>query len=315
MKHRVRSLRDWVRRVGMRVRCERLRLSRQTTVTIVNYHQVTDEATRNWGPWRYAVTPRVFETHVSRLASRYDVVTMDDILAYIEDDSRSLPTNTAVVTFDDGYENTLKQAVPILERHGVPATVYISTGLLGTAGPFEFRLAAALMHVDLSSIDSSDFDFLSGPLSDGYRRAYEQLRRPVKWKPPKIRERLLNALKRDTPERASQMLTADQVRTLADRDLITVAAHGHEHVPLTTLSESLLRENIDTTVAQFANVLGKVPRHFSYPYGAHDESVQNAVSEAGFRTAVTTGSRMVHVNQLAAMQFSIPRIDGSVYTV
>jgi peptidoglycan/xylan/chitin deacetylase (PgdA/CDA1 family) len=37
----------------------------------------------------------------------------------------------AVITFDDGYEDNFTHGLPVLERHGVPATIFIVTGDVG----------------------------------------------------------------------------------------------------------------------------------------------------------------------------------------
>ncbi len=35
-----------------------------------------------------------------------------------------------VLTFDDGYRDTFSTAFPILSRHGIPFTLYLSTGMI-----------------------------------------------------------------------------------------------------------------------------------------------------------------------------------------
>ncbi|QDU81307.1 Poly-beta-1,6-N-acetyl-D-glucosamine N-deacetylase precursor [Polystyrenella longa] len=47
-----------------------------------------------------------------------------------------LPHNAFVVTFDDGYANNFTQAFPVLERLGVPATIFLATAYLGEDVPF-----------------------------------------------------------------------------------------------------------------------------------------------------------------------------------
>ena len=43
----------------------------------------------------------------------------------------SLPQNSVLITFDDGYENNFTQAFPILQRHRVSAAFFLTTGLVG----------------------------------------------------------------------------------------------------------------------------------------------------------------------------------------
>src|SRR6185503_18276070 len=43
-----------------------------------------------------------------------------------------MPTNAALVTFDDGYRNNLTRAAPILRSLDIPALINISTGYVGS---------------------------------------------------------------------------------------------------------------------------------------------------------------------------------------
>jgi glycosyltransferase involved in cell wall biosynthesis/peptidoglycan/xylan/chitin deacetylase (PgdA/CDA1 family) len=48
------------------------------------------------------------------------------------------PDRAVVVTFDDGFENVLTRALPILREAEVPATVFVNTGYLDSQAPFPF---------------------------------------------------------------------------------------------------------------------------------------------------------------------------------
>jgi peptidoglycan/xylan/chitin deacetylase (PgdA/CDA1 family) len=48
------------------------------------------------------------------------------------------PPKTAVVTFDDGYQNIYLDAWPVLRELGVPATLFVVTGCLDSPEPFPF---------------------------------------------------------------------------------------------------------------------------------------------------------------------------------
>src|SRR5262249_52237629 len=41
----------------------------------------------------------------------------------------------AAVTFDDGYEDFYRNAFPLLKEMGIPAAVFVVTGLIGTSAP------------------------------------------------------------------------------------------------------------------------------------------------------------------------------------
>jgi peptidoglycan/xylan/chitin deacetylase (PgdA/CDA1 family) len=97
-------------------------------VTILCYHSV-DPA------WEspLAVRPGEFAGHAAWLARRCTVVPLSQAVATLDRRGR-LPRGMAALTFDDGFTGVLEHAVPELQRHGLPMTVFLVAQTLTAEG-------------------------------------------------------------------------------------------------------------------------------------------------------------------------------------
>ena len=88
----------------------------------IDLHGKTDFNTR-------FISADYFEKQIAFFSKHFNVVSLDDIYGNrVAQDKLNV-----AITFDDGYQNNLKYAVPILEKHQVAATFFV-TGIrdLGT---------------------------------------------------------------------------------------------------------------------------------------------------------------------------------------
>jgi peptidoglycan/xylan/chitin deacetylase (PgdA/CDA1 family) len=83
--------------------------------------------------YRTATHPAVFAEQMRLLANEgYTGVTLSQGLAALRSpDCYPDARHRVAITFDDGYQDFLIAAVPILERHGFRATMYLPTGFIG----------------------------------------------------------------------------------------------------------------------------------------------------------------------------------------
>lgn len=104
---------------------------------ILMYHRCTDHPAGGSSP-TVNVTPGRLRKQLRGLLDRGFVPwTLRQAIA-AQLSSESIPENVFVVTFDDGYENNLLNALPILEELGVPATIFIATAYLDSDQPYPF---------------------------------------------------------------------------------------------------------------------------------------------------------------------------------
>ena len=107
-----------------------IRAARRRTLTVLMYHKVNDLPGNP-----HTVPPARFAEQMGYLAGAgYPVVSLDDVLAHYLD-GRSLPQRAVLVTFDDGYRDNLEQALPVLERYGFPAVMFVPLGFVGASAP------------------------------------------------------------------------------------------------------------------------------------------------------------------------------------
>ncbi len=102
---------------------------------ILMYHRVARRVAGLAAP-TYNVAPEQLRVQLAGLLARgYEPWPLAKALA-AHRAGVAIPTNAFVVTFDDGYENNLTAALPVLQELGVPATIFLATAFLDSADPF-----------------------------------------------------------------------------------------------------------------------------------------------------------------------------------
>jgi peptidoglycan/xylan/chitin deacetylase (PgdA/CDA1 family) len=99
-----------------------------TPVPILLYHSVDRAPSRAYEPW--SVDPTTFDEHLDVVVTLgYTPLTVSDFV-----DRRAgarLPDKPCMITFDDGRADFLEGALPALESHRFPATMYMVSGHIG----------------------------------------------------------------------------------------------------------------------------------------------------------------------------------------
>lgn len=100
-------------------------------VPILTYHYVEYPTDPN-DTIRKSLTvlPSNFEAQVKLLlASNYIFITPNDLYLGLKG-KKELPQKSVIITFDDGYGDFYTDAYPIIKKYKIPATVFMSTGLV-----------------------------------------------------------------------------------------------------------------------------------------------------------------------------------------
>jgi peptidoglycan/xylan/chitin deacetylase (PgdA/CDA1 family) len=232
-----------------------------------------------------------------------------------------LPRRCAAVTFDDGYADNLHAATPILERHEVPATVFVTTGAGGRTEEFYWDECARLVlsapssdrRLRIAAADHAHEWTLADVNPATRRRTCLELCDVIRDLPRDDRRTAMRQVREwagvpDAPgvRDTHRTLTDDEIFRLCSGGLVQVGAHTENHPALTSLPAEAQTDEIARNKAKLEAVVGRGVTSFAYPYGLHSNVSVEAVKQAGFRLACTTEE---HAARRASEVLRLPRFD------
>lgn len=257
------------------------------------YHGITEQPLPVYNWCHMPVSE--FAEQMAFLAGAYRPLPLSEVIERMEA-GRSLPERAACVTFDDGFRNNLTNAWPVLKKHSIPFTVFVSTSLPDTGRPpWPERVFSAIIQSNQSSFA---FRGCSLQLSSAAERtsAYHAVMRILKQLPPNERDAAQTSLLRDlagpdtNPEFAT--LTWPEIAGFARDPLVRFGSHTHTHEILTLCTPERQREEL----ARSREILGERIGYcevLAYPNGDHSQAIRRMCRESGYRAAVTVNQGLV----------------------
>lgn len=287
---------------------------------VLMYHRVAEVSCSFSGTDEYTVRPTRFEQDLSVLDQAFDLVSIQDLLKGL-DDPQDLPPRPVSITFDDGYRDTVENALPLLEQYDVPTSVFVTTNFVDSErSPDEFVLTNQIRKRDRLMVPSSEgvreYD-IGRP--NQKRMRYEELKNRLRDMIPGARRQFIEDLlaingvndRWARNKDHASMLTWEQCKTLSEHPLITIGSHGVHHVPLSTWQskEQRLRE-LTSSRDVIEEKIGREIHFYSYPYGVCGAGMADEVQEAGYRGAFSTEPDLIHSSN-RTQRFRLPRLDAS----
>ena len=260
---------------------------------ILAYHRI---ATLTPDSHHLCLGPDHFRQHIDYIRREYSPIALDDLVRAAA--AGRIPERAVAVTLDDGYLDALSVASPILCELGVPATFFVNTDRLteeherwwdmlervflgGAALPPLLRITVAGDALQMPTATAQEradalacLNRAAWPLNANARA--ELVAHVAAWSGVDISART-----------SHRVLTETEIRELASRPGHTIGAHTVRHLALTTQPADTRRSEIVDDKLTLERVLQQPVHLFSYPYGEFDPEIVTAVSQAGFRAAVT----------------------------
>lgn len=278
-------------------------------IKIVCYHKVEDDE----DPLYMSVSIKNFENQLVTLKKFYKLITLSDAIELLNKKD-STTYNAAVITFDDGYKCIYTNAYPLLKKHGIPATIFLTANVIDNKTHLWYD--EICMAIEKTKRKKISFDNKEIYIGNSYAR--EIFKRYIVNEFKKIDDNKKNEL---ISNLISQLdigdkncvndlyLTREQILEMAENG-VTFGSHSLSHAILNRMPvESASREIIDSKKLLEEHLNIKI-EYFAYPDGKYNENLKDIVQKAGYKCALSLLDR--HINKTNSIdQYSIDRINIS----
>jgi peptidoglycan/xylan/chitin deacetylase (PgdA/CDA1 family) len=203
-------------------------------------------------------------------------ISMDDVIKNINN-KKDFANNSFVITFDDGFFNNYSNAIPVLEKMGIPTTFYITTDFIeknSTSWVDRIEIAVDAKNRGYTKIFNREFKFNDSAKSK--IKFMNDLRKLIKndkkIDPYKITTNILKDLKYKKKISSSnhildKKMNWSQIKKIDKKTLFTVGGHTKTHRILSFLSDNETKKEINGSIKIIEKKLNKKIIHYSYPEG------------------------------------------------
>jgi len=292
-----------------------LRLSGKNGATIIMYHSIVDSNNHRFIDPTYTMGIDEFEQQMKFLSKHRHVISMGELVKKLTD-GETPKRGTVVITFDDGYLDNYELAAPVLEKHCLPATIYLATAYISRSEPqwidqlyciFQSRTRHTLS-LEEKGIRKV-FDLRKNrEMHKAHSALICQLIESDKKTRTILFLHIQNELKPSGKVPQITLSWNDIKEMMGKYSNIEFGAHTHDHISLTSMDKKSIVEEIATCKRDIESHLGYAPKHFTYPYGRSNPEVRSIVESMDFKSAAVTDP--VSLIDKNTNLFCLPRLNA-----
>lgn len=246
---------------------------------ILNYHRIQEPLSKSDV---LSVTPDHFRQQMQILKRSFDIVSHDTLF---------VPSSKlrVAITVDDGYADFYYNALPVVEELGIPISLFITTGFIGSYDLFWWD---ELEHTKNAKQVSPKMETdVAKQLKDWSVKLQHAL--------PEFRPKLISEMKKEMPncpmdaDRLLHLVHLDeaQIRVIAKSKWVTIGSHTRNHLSLEHMSDDLVRSEMSLSKRDLESLLGTTVQSIAYPYGSSTDispRISQIAKECGYSIGFTT---------------------------
>lgn len=288
------------------------------TLCIFLFHGVIEkqiDPVRNYT--KKHIEKNLFANCIKLLSQKGEALSMDQVLYHLEN-KIPFPKNSFALTFDDGFENNMSVAAPILTDNKVPAIIYVTSNFIDkNYMSWIDRIESAVQNITTFRHKfywMDDVVSLSNSLSkiEFLKKVRKFVKNTPACNPNEFADELCYTLEKQVIIQSNNQLdlkmTWDQVRVMHESEFFTIGGHSHTHLILSFLDKKNLDYELDTSINMLSEKAGISTTHYSYPEGlahCYNSKVITGLKKRGIKCCPTA----VHgTNNLYTNSFELKRI-------
>ncbi len=332
-------------RFAIASRKERLRSNGVRRGVILLYHRVAEGGA---DPWRMAVSPENFAAHMAALRRRRLARPLGELAGRLPEPGS--PDSGVAVTFDDGYLDNLRTALPILENERVPATIYVVGGAVGKPDAFWWDFVGKVFLETASLPETLTLSHGGATrqwhLGGAARVGPSALARLAGWQAdleparelrqqvfldvwafiaacmPADRDQVIAALADwsgvspvPSEESGGRPVDPAELKRLAASPLIEIGGHTMTHPDLSQVDNERAADEILGCRRVLQEATGQDVTSFAFPFGRYRRETVSLIDAAGFRNATCSkfGIATGRSSMLELPRVQVPNISGKAF--
>ncbi|HZW40176.1 MAG TPA: polysaccharide deacetylase family protein [Ignavibacteriaceae bacterium] len=214
---------------------------------IINFHRVTNMV------W--------LDNIICYLKSKYKIVNATDLYAFYKN-GISL-NNTCHITIDDGDKSFYDCIFPILKKHNVPASIFVSPKIITEKSNYWFQEIIGYNQLELKQIMS---DMSKIPINNLMKFSSVSILKTYNIN--QIHEIIkIYQKKTNTQKKVFQNMTVNNLKEVNQSKLITIGAHTLNHPILQNEDDNISRYEIKESIFELSTLLNQQIKYFAYPNG------------------------------------------------
>ncbi len=253
---------------------------------ILMYHGVDSTGSTKFNSRHAGV--QCFEKHIAFMKGNFHVIPLAD---FFNKKFKAGKINVAL-TFDDGYLNNLKYALPVVEKYQVPVSWFI-TGLNQTDTPAIWadilNIAEKLTDKPVR-IDEELFEHKQGAYQST-ATGYTLFETVKKHKPGfEFKQKMVRAFmeivdfkNRNDLSDYWMLMNDEEIRKASQSEYIEIGSHGFFHNNLGNIPLEDAGDELRKSKSYLENITQKEVVSLAYPDGSYSEDVKSAAASIGFK--------------------------------